>query len=325
VSERTLDAPDVLGEFPSQLLDINSRDMMAVALGASVYIWRDGTALELMSGDTPIDSVCWVADFLAFSGAGHTELWDVTRQCAVQLYTDHCGRSSAMAAFQTRLATGGADGMIHVYDQRSDLSKQFRAHHDDVSALAWSPDGAYLASGGADASVILWGPGRRQRIDHSAPVSGLAWLPSGVLLTGENGQQGAVRLVHKRNEDEDHCVLTGAPVSGICCTQWGIAVGHEDANGVWELWAADLSRHLADYRGHSQGIVGIACNPQGDMVATISTDRTLRVWDLTAQLATPSNSPMGRYSPSTSPGKKTTPSRSQPTAPGRTTPISFLR
>jgi WD40 repeat protein len=229
-----------------------------------------------------------------------------------------------MAAFQTRLATGGADGMIHIYDQRGDLSKQFHAHHGDVSSLAWSLDGVHLASGGGDACVSLWGGGRRQRIEHDAAISALAWMPSGILLTGETDQQGAVRLIHTRNEDDDHCAATASPVRGICCTQWGIAVGHDDANGTWNLWAPDLSRHLTDYRGHSQGIVGIACNPVGDMVATISTDRTLRVWELTAQSATPANSPLGKHSPSTSPGRKGTPSRAQVSG-GKITPISFLR
>jgi cell division cycle protein 20 (cofactor of APC complex) len=324
IAERTLDAPDVLDEFPSKLLDINDRDVMAVALGASVYIWRDGDAMELMSADANIDSVCWVADCLALSGRGQTELWDVSRRCVVHHFApDHRGRCGAMAACQGRLATGGDDGRIHIYDQRGAFFKALHGHDGEVSALAWSLDGAHLASGGADGVVNVWGERRKLRIQHDGAIAGLGWMHSGVLFAGERSRSGAVRLLHARGDEEAHFTFTGNPVSGVCCSPWGVVVSHDDMNGTWDLWASDLSRRLADYQGHSQGIVSVACNPRGDMIATISPDRTLRVWELSAPAESPS--PMHRRSPSPSTGRKGTPARTQTVPAGRTTPMAFLR
>jgi WD40 repeat protein len=80
-----------------------------------------------------------------------------------------------------------------------------------------------------------------------------------------------------------------------------VIVAHDDLNGTWELYQNDLQRKIAEYSGHSQGILNAACNPRGDMVATISSDRTLRLWELSQGPAqsprtanTPTISPMNR-------------------------------
>jgi WD40 repeat protein len=293
---------------------------MAVALGPSVYIWRAGHTAELTTIDRSVDAVCWVGDHLAFSASGHIELWDVTRQQAVQHCVDHSGRAAAIGAYRRRFATGGADGMIRVYDQRGEVSNEFRGHRREVSALAWSRDGVNLASGGLDKCVNIWGGRKKLKLELESAVSGLAWMPSGVLLTGDRSHVGTVGLFHSRTEDDNRMVETAAPVSGICWSeQWGIIVAHEDPNGIWELWSNDLAKRLADYQGHSLGITNIACNPAGDLVATISQDHTVKVWELNLPSTAHSHSPSVRKM-SPSPGRG-----AQAASFGRTTPIASLR
>jgi hypothetical protein len=50
VISRVLDAPDVLTKHPAKLIDFNDMNQLAVALGASVYIWEDGDVMQLMGG-----------------------------------------------------------------------------------------------------------------------------------------------------------------------------------------------------------------------------------------------------------------------------------
>lgn len=60
-----------------------------------------------------------------------------------------------------------------------DVRVEFPGHFGDVTALAWSPDGQWLASGGADGLCRIWNPenGRTEAIyrGHHSAVYGLTW------------------------------------------------------------------------------------------------------------------------------------------------------
>jgi WD40 repeat protein len=58
-------------------------------------------------------------------------------------------------------------------------------HHDKVHAVAYSPDGQLLASGGSDNKARLWNAVTSEpsgELDHAGPVLGLDFSPSGDLL-----------------------------------------------------------------------------------------------------------------------------------------------
>lgn len=66
-SERTLDAPDLVDDYYLNLLDWGSGNVLAIALGNTVYLWdaNDGSTSELVTLDEengPVTSVKWAPD-----------------------------------------------------------------------------------------------------------------------------------------------------------------------------------------------------------------------------------------------------------------------
>ncbi|KAK8692974.1 hypothetical protein V6N13_070575 [Hibiscus sabdariffa] len=83
-SERTLDAPDLVDDFYLNLLDWGSSNVLAIALGNTVYLWdaSDSSTSELVTVDDengPITSVSWAPDGRHIAvGLNNSEvqLWD---------------------------------------------------------------------------------------------------------------------------------------------------------------------------------------------------------------------------------------------------------
>jgi WD40 repeat protein len=56
-----------------------------------------------------------------------------------------------------RLATGGRDQLIHLWDTNSfDEVAQLHGHSAYVKSLAFSPDGSMLISGSGDGTIRTW-------------------------------------------------------------------------------------------------------------------------------------------------------------------------
>ena len=93
-------------------------------------------------------------------------------------------------------------GQLLVWEWRSEtyVLKQ-QGHFSEVAALAFSPDGTFLASGGDDAKLKVWSLASGYCFvtfaEHSAAVTGVAWTPPGnaVLSASLDGTVRAFDLV----------------------------------------------------------------------------------------------------------------------------------
>ena len=94
-SERTLDAPDLVDDYYLNLLDWGSSNVLAIALGGTVYLWdaSDGSTSELVTLEDetgPVTSVSWAPDgrHIAIGlNNSDVQLWDSTANRLVWIST----------------------------------------------------------------------------------------------------------------------------------------------------------------------------------------------------------------------------------------------
>jgi WD40 repeat protein len=128
------------------------------------------------------------------------------------LETDGAGNGVALnaLAFQpggNMLAIGGMDGVVRLRQngltcqtmgqgatqgQCLDMPQRLTAHTKPLRALAWSPDGRFLATGGDDNMLNIWYPAQSQtpllKIPQDAPVLALNWSPNGKTIAAAAGK-----------------------------------------------------------------------------------------------------------------------------------------
>jgi WD40 repeat protein len=105
-----------------------------------------------------------------------------------------------------RLAAGGMDGVLRIWPEGQtcqqmgngnmqgqclDKPQHLMGHSKAIRALAWSPDGHLLATGGDDGLLLFWSPARSRMplfmLQQPAPVLALSWSPDGKKIAAAVG------------------------------------------------------------------------------------------------------------------------------------------
>jgi cell division cycle protein 20 (cofactor of APC complex) len=171
--DRILDAPDLRCDFYLNLLDWSTKNMIAVALGETVYLWNasNGSIDTLCTHNEQgsyVSSLSWSQNgkHLAIgTGNNKVQLWDVeTKRKDRTLFSAGSGADSRVAALgwspSGALSSGSRGGTIWHHDPRAQRHhiSTMQGHTQEVCGLKWSPDGKYLASGGNDNLVNIYQP-----------------------------------------------------------------------------------------------------------------------------------------------------------------------
>jgi serine/threonine protein kinase len=207
-------------------------------------------------------------------------------------------QTAALSPVRDVLVTAGADGAIRFWDLqarsreatlRTELHQR-TGHDARALCVAFSSDGALLASGHVDGAVHLWDVAQRQeipvRLKHEAMVGALAFSPDGAMLAS-GGMDSNLKLwdVGAALAGEARRELHRQPsgVTALAYAAGGASILSGHANRVLRLADAATGRLQATLRGPEAQINLLWSAPDGRRVAAASHDRMIRIYDLEAR------------------------------------------
>ncbi|WP_251091385.1 helix-turn-helix domain-containing protein [Streptomyces sp. Caat 7-52] len=153
-----------------------------------------------------------------------------------------------------------------------------------LTAVAFSPNGRTLATGGTDTKVRLRradGGGTPVVLSgHTGAVAAVAFGPDGRTLASGSAD-GSVRIWDVRTGTT--AVRLSAQAGAVTAVAFSpdgtkLATGFED--GTARLWNAWTGRALATFTGHTGRVSGVTFSPDGRTLLTGSWDDTARLWNL---------------------------------------------
>ncbi|XP_061704072.1 chromatin assembly factor 1 subunit B [Cydia pomonella] len=169
-----------------------------------------------------------------------------------------------------RLATGGTDSHVLIWyvsplesgSVNLEVAADLTRHQKAVNVVRWSPSGQYLASGDDESIIFVW----QQKTEKDS------------MPTDPNEEQyKETWVIYKtlRGHLEDVLDLSWASNS------LHLASGSVDNKlVVWDVSRGKYSSILSDHKGFVQGV---AWDPKGQLIATASSDRVFRTFDITTK------------------------------------------
>jgi WD40 repeat protein len=218
------------------------------------------------------------------------------------LETDDCVLSLAVTPDRKKLAAGGCDRLVHVWQlgespTTANLDQTIDIHSDWVLGLAFSPNGSRLLTASRDKTAKVWDLNKRETVqsfaEHQQPVFSVAMQANGqaglsvggdhmLRIWNADGTAKAIKTVSGHSEEVTRIVPVPGQLLFITAS----------ADATVRVWTAD-GNPVRTLGGFSDQVYAVAVSPDGARVAAGGWDGMVRVWNLAdgAMLAAFSASP----------------------------------
>lgn len=297
---KVLDAPALQDDFYLNLVDWSSHNVLAVGLGACVYLWSACTSkvtklCDLSGSEDTVTSVSWAQRGTHLSvgtNKGEVQLWDTIKCKKVRSMGGHTARVGTLAWTGPILASGSRDRLIYLRDVRvqAPFTDKLSNHRQEVCGLKWSfEEPAFLASGGNDNNLHVIDSRNpceplHKFTKHTAAVKAIAWSPHqhGLLASGGGTADRCIRFWNTLSGSSLNKIDTG---SQVCNLAWSqncneIVSTHGYSLNQIVVWRYPSMSKVTTLTGHTFRVLYLAMSPDGSTVVTGAGDETLRFWQI---------------------------------------------
>jgi len=181
---------------------------------------------------------------------------------------------------------GGMDAMTETI---SIFSKEVATGiHDYCQALAFSPDGGMLATGGYIDKILIrsarTGTLIRTLTGHtSGGILSVSFSSKGSYLASGMAD-GTIRLWNAATGTLLH-TITGHPngaVNSLSFSPDGALLASGSSDDTIKLWNVSSGQMLRTLSGHTDRVMSVAFSPDGKTLASGSNDKTIKLWDVSS-------------------------------------------
>jgi cell division cycle 20-like protein 1, cofactor of APC complex len=297
---KVLDAPALQDDFYLNLVDWSAHNVLAVGLGACVYLWSACTSkvtklCDLSVNEDTVTGVSWAqrgTHLAVGTNKGEVQLWDTVKCKKVRSMAGHTARVGTLAWTGPILASGSRDRLIYLRDVRlqSPFTDKLANHRQEVCGLKWSfEEPSFLASGGNDNNLLVFDSRNpceplHRFSEHTAAVKAIAWSPHqhGLLASGGGTADRCIRFYNTVSGTSLNKIDTG---SQVCNLAWSqncneIVSTHGYSLNQIVVWRYPSMSKVATLTGHTFRVLYLAMSPDGSTVVTGAGDETLRFWQI---------------------------------------------
>ena len=219
---------------------------------------------------------------------GSVRVWEVPTGRELAQLPAHQGevRAIAYSPDGDYLLTAGDDREVRLWDlKKQEISQRFAGHQEPITALAISADGKMVATGGGDRKLRLYERATAKLLNelpgHGLSINGVAFSPDGKLVASACADQrlrvfdtanGGVKLAIPQFQGNQYAV-TFLPDSRT------VALAGARPTRVLLIDTRDGSVQRS-LEGHTEAVTGLSISADGKRLASISDDRTARVYEL---------------------------------------------
>jgi len=187
-----------------------------------------------------------------------------------------------------KLASGGCDRLIHVWDVSSGVAaakeeQTIENHADWVMGVSFAPDGQHLLSASRDKTAKVWDLKAKESLmtfpDHQNNVYGVAIKADGkaAFSVGEDAQ------LRRWNPVADGKAIP--PTGGHGKAAFKVILHPAQpllatcgADPTVRIWNADTLAAVRSLTGHTDWVYTVAFSPDGNLIASGSWNGEVKVW-----------------------------------------------
>ena len=243
------------------------------------------------------------ATFLAFSsdgkrlvtrsgvgGPGTVHVWEVATGRQLQRFPVDLGPAGspdvmALAPDGKALAVArhGADTGVELLDLATGKTRRKFQTDLGVLAVAFSPDGSQLATGGQEQAIILWqvatGKEVRRLSGHEGPVFAVTFSPDGKSLASR-GEDKTIRLWDTATGQELRRLQVRRQQAAVTFSPDGRVLASPDGRQTIRRWQVATGERLLPLIDSRLLVPSVAFSPDGKLLAASTADQApLHLWD----------------------------------------------
>lgn len=213
------------------------------------------------------------------------KLWDLTSGKEVRTFATSGGHQG-LVLFITfspdgkLLASGGADNTAKLWDPADGSVKGSLAHPNLVDAVAFDPTGERLATACHDGIVRIWNVERKEAVKQISahtqpqanPVYAVTWTPDGKQLISASFDR-SIKVWDVESGNLVREIPPGSDRPPLPAAVGAAGPGVLGGAGGWMLTQPPPP-------GHRDQVFTLALSQDGKLLASGSSDRTVKLWDL---------------------------------------------